>query len=191
MGEAYNCVVSICLKFQILSILRKIHHGSHARTGQGYFPKRPSLQTLSAYLAEAEFGGRQGADLQIGQKRFDALANRRHPSRFPRRRSGEIRHRHESASNPEGEGTGVGNSRGSISYDQEGRLHQKAFGEEPQGSRCEIPAYSDRVANPPSRSLLQDQARLAAHLEVRVLHRLRPGRLRTTTIASTITTTTV
>ena len=40
--------------------------------------KKP--QTLSAYLAEAEFGGRQGADLQIGQERFDALSNRRHPS---------------------------------------------------------------------------------------------------------------
>merc|ERR1711971_1295376 len=65
----------------------------------------------------------------------------------------------------------------------------KAFGEKSQGSRCQIPADFDRIANPPTRSLLQDQARLAAHLEVRVLHRLRPGRLRTKTTTTTKTTT--
>ena len=45
------------------------------------------------------------------------------------------------------------------------------------GSRCEIPSYLDRVSHPPFGALLQDQARLAANLEVRVFHRFRPRRL--------------
>merc|ERR1739848_248031 len=42
----------------------------------------------------------------------------------------------------------------------------------------QVPFDSDRVAYPPTRSLLQDETRSSAHLEVRILHRFRPRRLK-------------
>merc|ERR1712243_30940 len=66
------------------------------------------------------------------------------------------------------------NPRRSLSHDQEGRLHQKAFGAKQKGPRREIPSDFDRVTNPSAGTLLQNQARAPTYLEIRVLHRLRP-----------------
>merc|ERR1712243_208668 len=58
------------------------------------------------------------------------------------------------------------------------RIHQKTFGKKQKGSRREIPSHFDRISDPSSGSLLQDQARSPSYLEVRVFHRLRPRRLK-------------
>merc|ERR1712126_369155 len=129
------------------------------------------------HLVEAEFRGCQGANLQIGQKGFDAFADRRHPEGLSRRRSGEICDWDESSAHFEGERSGFGNPRGSLPHDQEGSLHQETFGEKQEGPRCQVSFDLDRVSYSPFGALLQNQTRFAAYLEIRVLHRLRPRRL--------------
>ena len=129
-------------------------------------------QAFSAHLVEVEFRGCQGADLQAGEERVDAISDRRYSSWLPWRCSGEIcrallcwsrccfpsvdalapatttlvvsrgnrtfplskfsgeiRDWNESSSHSQGQRSRVGNPRRSLSHDQEGRLHQKAFGE--------------------------------------------------------------
>merc|ERR1711872_937627 len=53
-----------------------------------------------------------------------------------------------------------------------------SIGKQQEGPRRQIPFDFDGIPDSSSRPLLQNQARLAAHVEVRVFHRLRPRRLK-------------
>merc|ERR1712221_15159 len=161
--------VSICLKKVNLKFLKM----GHARSRKGYFSKRSPLQALSSDLAEVELRRCEGADLQIGQERPHAFPDRRHSQGFPRSRSGEIRDGSQSSAHPEGERIGLRDPRRSLPHDQEGRLHQKASGEEQKGPRRQVSSYSDGVAYPSFGALLQDQARPATNLEIRIFYRFR------------------
>merc|ERR1712183_823609 len=116
MGEAYNGVVSICLKK--LSNLR-YKNGSYARSWKGYLSKRSAVQAFLANVVKTELRGCERTDLQVGQKGSYPLTNWCHFEGFSRSRSGEIRDGNESSAHPEGEGFGVRDSRGSLPHDQE------------------------------------------------------------------------
>merc|ERR1712059_53389 len=51
------------------------HHGSYARTWQGYIPVCPTLQALSPPVVEAYLRRGQGPDLQAGQEGPDPLSD--------------------------------------------------------------------------------------------------------------------
>merc|ERR1711953_1530754 len=103
MGEA-NFYYFTCLK---IKKKKNFKNGSHARSRKGYFSKRSALQAFTSDLAEAEFRGCQGSDLQVGQEGSHSFSNRRHFEGFSRSRSGEICDWNQSPPHSEGERLGL------------------------------------------------------------------------------------
>merc|ERR1712059_9586 len=78
------------------------HHGSYARTWQGYIPVCPTLQALSPPVVEAYLRRGQGPDLQAGQEGPDPLSDRCHPQGFPWCCPGSLHHWQQDPPYPEG-----------------------------------------------------------------------------------------
>lgn len=109
-----------------------------------------------------------------------SLTSRCHFARFARRCPSSFRDWQQSVEDFEEEGIGARVARGSLLFDQEGGGDSQAFGAQPQGPRRQIPSHSGRIAYPPIGSLLQDEARPPAHVEIRERHGFCPRRLKIT-----------
>merc|ERR1711981_935621 len=92
--------------------------------------------------------------------------------------SQSVRHRKQDPPRAQGAGHPARPAGGPLLLDQEGRHHAQASRAQPQGQARQVPPHSRRVANPPSRAILQDAERHRAYLEVRLRHRLCPRRIK-------------